>query len=125
MKSGTSTLHDLLAEHPQISMSEPKEPCYFVESDALKTHWPEMWRMGIWKSEQNYSALFAEKIGAKLFGESSTDYSKAPKLAGVVDKIYAYSPGARIVYVMRDPIERTLSHYWHMAEHRNETRAPM
>lgn len=125
MKSGTSTLHDLLAAHPQISMSEPKEPCYFVEPDALKTHWPEMWRMGIWKSEQTYSGLFTKKIGAKYFGESSTDYSKAPKLAGIVDKIYAYSPGARIVYIMRDPIDRTLSHYWHMAEHRNEVRAPM
>ncbi|MDD5405132.1 MAG: sulfotransferase [Sulfuricella sp.] len=125
MKSGTTTLHELLAPHPQISMSEPKEPCYFVDPEALRTHWPEMWRMGIWKSEQAYLALFPNKAGAKYLGESSTDYSKAPKLSGVVEKLAAYSPGARIVYIMRDPVERTISHYWHMAEHRGEMRAPL
>jgi hypothetical protein len=125
MKSGTTSLHELLAPHPQISMSEPKEPCYFVEPAALKTYWPEMWRMGIWKSEQAYLALFPKKSGAKYFGESSTDYSKAPKLSGVVERLAAYSPDARIVYIMRDPVERTLSHYWHMAEHRGEVLGPM
>lgn len=106
-------------------MSEPKEPCYFVEPEVLKTYWPEMWRMGIWESEQTYLALFPKKPRAKYFGESSTDYSKAPKLSGVVEKLTAYSPDARIIYIMRDPVERTLSHYWHMAEHRSEMRGPM
>ena len=83
MKSGTTTLHDLLAEHPDISMSEPKEPCYFVDPDLLKNLWPEMWRMGYWKDEQAYLALFSGKSGAKYFGESSTDYTKMPKISGV------------------------------------------
>lgn len=125
MKSGTTTLHDLLAVHPEISMSEPKEPCYFVEPEVLKTHWPEMWRQDIWKSERAYLDLFPKKPGAKYFGESSTDYSKAPTLSGVAERIFDYCPDARIVYVMRDPVDRTLSHYWHMAEHRNEMRGPM
>ena len=125
MKSGTTTLHDLLAEHPDISMSEPKEPCYFVDPDLLKNLWPEMWRMGYWKDEQAYLALFSGKSGAKYFGESSTDYTKMPKISGVVEKIAAYSPEARFVYIMRDPIERTLSHYWHMVEHRGEQRAAL
>jgi hypothetical protein len=30
MKSGTTTLHELLAQHPEIAMCDPKEPCYFV-----------------------------------------------------------------------------------------------
>jgi hypothetical protein len=125
MKSGTTSLHELLAPHPQISMSEPKEPCFFIEPDVLKTYWPEMWRQGIWKSEAAYLALFPEKSGALYFGESSTDYSKAPKLSGVVEKLAAFSPDARIVYIMRDPVERTISHYWHMAEHRGEVRKPL
>jgi len=125
MKSGTTTLHELLARHPEISMCEPKEPCYFVEPDLLKTLWPEMWRMGFWKDEKAYLALFEDKPSARYFGESSTDYSKRPKIDGVVDKIAAYSLDARFVYIMRDPVERTVSHYWHMVEHRGELRTPL
>lgn len=125
MKSGSTTLHELLAEHPQICMSEPKEPSYFVEPDLLKEMWPEMWRMGFWRDEQAYLNLFAAKPAALWRGESSTDYSKLPKVGGVVDRIAAYTPEARIVYIMRDPVARTISHYWHMVEHRGETRPAM
>lgn len=125
MKSGSTTLHELLADHPQICMSEPKEPCYFVEPSLLKEMWPEMWRMGLWRSEDAYLKLFGTKEGAIYWGESSTDYTKLPKVAGIVDRMAAYSPEARILYIMRDPVKRTISHYWHMAEHRGETRPPM
>lgn len=125
MKSGSTTLHELLAAHPQICMSEPKEPCYFVDPDLLKDMWPEMWRMGFWRDEQAYLDLFKAKPAVLWRGESSTDYSKLPKVAGVVERMAAFSPEARIVYVMRDPVKRTISHYWHMVEHRGETRAPM
>lgn len=125
MKSGTTTLHELLAEHPEVSMSEPKEPCYFVCSDQLKTLWPEMWRMGFWKDEASYLALFKDKPQALYYGESSTDYSKRPKINGVVEKIAAFNPQARFICIMRDPVERTLSHYWHMVEHRGERRTPI
>lgn len=125
MKSGTTTLHELLARHPQVSMSEPKEPCYFVAPELLATHWPEMWQRGIWKSEAAYLALFADKPDALFFGESSTDYTKRPRLDGIVDRIAAFNPQARFIYIMRDPVERTISHYWHMVELRGELRNPM
>lgn len=125
MKSGSTTLHELLAEHPDISMSEPKEPCYFVDPRLLETLWPEMWEMGFWKNEQAYLHLFDGKPAARYFGESSTDYTKRTKIDGVVERIAAFSPDARFIYIMRDPVERTISHYWHMAEHRAETRPPL
>jgi hypothetical protein len=125
MKSGSTTLHELLAEHPRICMSEPKEPCFFVDSNLLKEMWPEMWHMGFWRAEQAYLDLFKTKPGALWWGESSTDYSKMPKVAGVVERMAAFSPEARIIYIMRDPVKRTISHYWHMAEHRGETRSPL
>ena len=125
MKSGTTTLHELLAQHPEISMSEPKEPCYFVDPGQLKAVWPEMWRMGFWKDESSYLTLFKNKPQARYFGESSTDYSKRPKIDGVAEKIAAFNPEARFIYIMRDPVERTLSHYWHMVEHRGERRTPL
>jgi hypothetical protein len=125
MKSGTTTLHELLARHPDISMSEPKEPCYFVPPSLLETHWPEMWRKGFWKAESSYLALFPDKPQARHVGESSTDYTKRPKIDGVAARIAAYNPDARFVYIMRDPVERTISHYWHMVELRGEARAPL
>jgi hypothetical protein len=125
MKSGTTTLHELLAEHPDICMSEPKEPCYFVEPEVLRVMWPEMWALRIWQSEDAYLRLFQGKPNARYLGESSTDYSKRPRIDGIVDRIAQYCPNARIVYIMRDPVERTISHYWHMMEHRGETRAPL
>lgn len=125
MKSGTTTLHELLAEHPDICMSEPKEPCYFVDSEVLRTMWPEMWALRLWESENAYLRIFPNKPGARYVGESSTDYSKRPKFDGVVERIARFNPDSRFVYIMRDPVDRTISHYWHMMEHRGETRAPL
>jgi hypothetical protein len=125
MKSGTTTLHELLAEHPDICMSEPKEPCYFVDPEVLRAMWPQMWALRLWESEDAYLRIFPKKHGARYVGESSTDYSKRPKFDGVVERIARFNPESRFVYIMRDPVERTISHYWHMVEHRGETRAPL
>ena len=125
MKSGSTTLHELLGGHPDICMSEPKEPCFFVDPDVLNSIWPEMWARGYWKNEEAYLALFSVKPSARYFGESSTDYTKLPAIDGVVERIAAYSPEARLLYIMRDPVDRTISHYWHMVEHRGETRSPI
>ena len=46
-------------------------------------------------------------------GESSTNYSKLPYYAGVPERIRAFDPGATIIYLMRHPTERALSHYRH------------
>jgi len=125
MKSGTTTLHELLSRHPQISMCEPKEPCHFIPPEVLASYWPEMWRRGYWKSETAYFALFPAKPGARYYGESSTDYAKRPRIDGVAERIAAFNPQARFIYIMRDPVERTISHYWHMVELRGELRAPL
>ena len=122
MKSGTTTLHALLAEHPDIFMCEPKEPCYFIRPELLRQYWPEMWERRYWESEVAYLRLFLEAGKARIIGESSTDYTKLPRFAGVVEKIRDFSPDARFIYIMRDPVERTLSHYWHMVTHRAERR---
>ena len=122
MKSGTTTLHMLLAEHPDIFMCEPKEPCYFLDPDLLRRYWPEMWKRRYWESEASYLHLFDTADHESVIGESSTDYSKLPRFQGVAEKIHAFNPQAKFIYIMRDPVERTLSHYWHMATHRAERR---
>ena len=113
MKSGTTYLHDLLSTHPDIFMSKIKEPCFFVKSHELKKFAPSMWNMGISQNRAKYFQLFENVSNEKIVGESTTLYAKFPKLSGVPEKICAFNPDARFIYVMRDPIERTLSHFWH------------
>lgn len=113
MKSGTTYLSELLAEHPSIFMSTPKEPCHFVDGGALRRVWPNMWRRGFWQSAERYLSLFADAGDAPVIGEASTLYSHAPTFSGVPQRILAFNPDARFIYLMRDPVERSISHYWH------------
>jgi hypothetical protein len=111
MKSGTSSLHSHLGTHPSIFMCEPKEPCYFVDPEQLE--WPAIRKLELWREEERYLRLFAAARQHRVVGESSTLYSKAPKIGGVPERIFRFCSDARILYIMRDPIQRTISHYWH------------
>lgn len=122
MKSGTSSLHVYLAEHPEIFMCEPKEPSYFVSREDLKVWYPWMEEQGIWKGEDRYLQLFDKAGDRKVIGESSTSYTKLPQIDGVIARLSAFAPKARFIYIMRDPVERTISHYWHMVRNRDERR---
>lgn len=95
-KAGTTSLHEYLAEHPQIAMTTVKECMCFEPVD-----WVE--RLG------DYRTLFPELRPVR--GESSTAYSSYPWAPDVPDRIQATVPDAKVVYVVRDPIARTLSHY--------------
>lgn len=110
-KSGTTSLHHYLDAHPGICMSEPKEPGYFAHE---MTYYP--------KDLDWYLGLFADAGHAPVIGESSTHYTKHPVYPGVPARIAAFAPDARFIYLMRDPVDRAISHYWHnvrqMAEHR-------
>ncbi len=101
MKSGTTSLHNYLGAHPGIFMCEPKEPGYFVEELTLSRgrHW--------------YSSLFDGAKDETILGESSTHYAKLPVYRGVPERIARFNPDARFIFVMRDPVERVISHYWH------------
>lgn len=101
MKAGTTSLHHYLRAHPDVFMSSVKELDYFVEHAN--------WRRGpAW-----YARQFDGASGATAVGEASTAYTKFPTLAGVAGRIAAHLPNARLIYVIRDPIERIRSHYMH------------
>ena len=101
MKSGTTSLHEYLDTHPQIAMSETKEPGYFVEELSLANG--EAWYLGLFKQDERFPYR----------GESSTHYTKLPVYRGVADRLHRFNPDARLIYIMRDPFERLVSHYWH------------
>ncbi|HEY8007896.1 MAG TPA: sulfotransferase [Methylocella sp.] len=122
MKSGTTYLTKLLNSHPSIFMSNPEEPSFFVDPAQLRKIWPDMWDGGYWKSEENYLNLFQTTKNAIIFGESSTNYTKQPLVKGVPEKIRKFNPESRLIYIMRDPIQRTISHYWHRVRWEGEWR---
>jgi Sulfotransferase family len=125
MKSGTTYLRNLLASHPAIFMCYPKEPAYFVGPEELRTIWPWGWweQRDFRRSEQNYLNLFRQAGAASIRGEASVYYTYLPLAAGVSKRLWRFNPGARLVYLMRDPIERTISHYWHRVRHAGEHRS--
>ena len=106
----------------QIFMSAPEEPSYFVEPRQLRTLWPEAWDQGLWRSEDHYLQLYSASGDAIHLGEASTNYTKRPLVDGVPERIHDFNPDARFIYLMRDPIERTISHYWHNVRHFAERR---
>ena len=110
MKSGSTSLHYYISTHHEIFMCEPKEPFYF----AKEINWS--------RGEDWYIKLFENADNAKIIGESSTAYTKRPKYNGVAKRIAEFNPNARFIYIMRDPIERTISHYWHNVRWHGEKR---
>jgi hypothetical protein len=107
-KAGTTTLHDYLARHPRVRMSRSddpsvrdKEPCFF---DAAVN-----WKRGV----EWYRSLFAGARDDQLCGEASTNYTRFPQVPGVPERIAALLPRAKLLYLLRHPVERAYSHYVH------------
>ncbi len=127
-KCATSSVHSYLAEHPDIFMSYLKEPGYFVEPEDRQYRKrpfvrPEGTEYRLYRNDmESYLGLFAEAGCAKIIGESSTGYTQLPKQEGVAKRIHDFNPQARLIYLMRDPVERTISHYWWHVQHESETR---
>lgn len=102
MKSGTTSLFHYLQGHPEVFMSPLKEVDFF----AAEANWDR----GLdWYRRQFDGA----GPGVKAIGEASTSYSKFPEYEGVPERIAQVLPDVRLVYVVRDPIERIRSHYQH------------
>ena len=101
MKSATSTLHNQLSAQPGIFMSTPKEPNFFSDD-------------GIYKQGLGwYSGLFNEAVAEDICGESSTHYTKLPDYPQTIQRLKAAIPQPKLIYVMRHPVDRLISHYMH------------
>jgi len=123
MKSGTSSFHELLNQHPEIFMSRFKEPQYFAPHHRLGHG---MWGEGNPLPEPGidwYLRLFAEAGDAWYAGESSTTYTKAPTYTGCAERIARFNPDARLIYLLRDPIRRARSHYFYRVADLHEARS--
>lgn len=103
-KSATTSLADLLAQHPAIEVSNPKEPDFF------NVHWE--------RGLDWYRSCFGRTDA--ILVDASVSYTMAAmrewergRELDVPQRIHALSPDARFIYIVRDPAERCYSAYWH------------
>jgi hypothetical protein len=94
-RSGTTSLHSYLDSHPQVFMSRRKELDFFVGE--------RNWRRGLSWYERQFPT------DAPIRGESSPAYTAYPVFSGVPARLAAVIPDAKLVYLVRDPVERTVS----------------
>jgi len=103
-KAGTTSLHHYLSLHPEIQMSATKEPNFFAGPNNGVPYAP-----GTIVRLDEYESLFDPAYAVR--GEASTDYSTHPRRQGAPARIKAAVPAAKFVYLVRDPIDRTISHH--------------
>lgn len=106
MKSGTTTLFRQLAADPRIAGANPKEPGFFAFEEVRSMGWD--WYEGLFEFDADRHAYALE---------ASTDYTKAPFVSGVAERIeQARAEGRRfkLIYVMREPVSRLVSHARHV-----------
>lgn len=115
-KAGSSALHSYLGCHPDIRMSDEKEPCFFVDPAELAQAWPIMARRPVSRHWDAYLDLFAGGEEARYRGEGSVYYSQWPHRSLVPERIAQVAPDARILYLVRDPVDRAIAHYWQRAK---------
>jgi len=106
-KAGTTSLHHYLDQHPAIAMSWPKETNYFTrENYEDRLDW--------------YLGCFPD--GADLRGEASPMYAHFPACPEVPERISSLIPQVKLIYLVRDPVERAESNYYHKYFNRTESR---
>jgi hypothetical protein len=117
MKCGTSALHRFLDRHPDVFMSEPKELNFFFGPGRADG---EAWAAGNW---HRGAAWYARHFDARstIRGESSPGYT-SPAHPEAARRMAALVPGARLLYLVRDPVERAISQYRHHQAEGSEAR---
>lgn len=107
-KSGTTSLYKYLEEHPNVVAASNKEIGYFSDTN-------EVYGAGVnW-----YKSLFPLKIvlkirtrlyGRTITGEASPHYASDPRAPA---RTWSVLPNVKLIYLVRDPVDRWYSHYRH------------
>lgn len=116
-KAATTAVHGFLAGQDGVFMSSNKEPHFFssFQLDEIDRRF-----MTVVRDPVEYRALFTPSVGAAVRGESSTSYLSDE---GAAERIHAFNPEARIVVVLRDPVDRAFSHYLYNRREGTERRS--
>jgi hypothetical protein len=113
-KAGTTALHGALARHPQLFMSAVKEPKFFLcDGPPPSSGGPgdaHSYREWIWKQD-DYERLFDAAPAGTLKGESTPLYLADRR---AIERIAGTVPEARLIVILRDPVDRAYSNWAHL-----------
>src|SRR6185437_9415080 len=113
-KAGTTALHSALAKHPGLYLSPVKEPKFFLTDGPPPTEGgpgdAKTYREHVWR-RADYEDLFSGAPANALKGESTPFYLFSEDAQ---DRIHALIPHAKLIVVLRDPVERAHSNWTHM-----------
>lgn len=129
-RSGTSSLHTYLSGHPEIAMSRTKELRFFADRPDLDSGPPlddplersrVVTRRGNWRRGLDwYRAQFDGS--APVRGESSPLYTH-PWFSYCAERIFEVLGEPKLIFCVRDPVARAISHYRHAVAQGNEDRS--
>jgi hypothetical protein len=95
MRSGTTSMTRYLDSHPQAFMAKPKELHFFDLNFDRGLEW--------------YESHFSGAGGDLLAGDGTPSYMYSPE---AVTRMAQTAPGARLIVLLRNPVDRAYSHYW-------------
>lgn len=135
MKGGTTSFMELLSKHSDVYIPPIKEPNYFVDSlpkflfkpsrffsedSYFEKDFPKNQHIAKLTSSSHYVKLFSLGGKEKYYVDGSTVYLAALESSRL---IYEYNPEARIIVLLRNPLERMYSHYQMMKGLSRENRS--
>jgi hypothetical protein len=100
-KSGTTALASFLDQHPAVCMANPKEPHLFDSPDYTSAWIPEI-------IDQRYVRYFEHCDAQVLKGEATPIYTLYPEIPAALRQ---YNPALKLIILLRDPVERAISHH--------------
>lgn len=103
-RAATTSLYHALGRHPQVFVPAIKEPHFYACPEVTDTYYDTV----IVDDEGQYRALYEGRQDGQLAGDFSTSYLFRHRAAG---RIHSDNPEARIVMVLRHPVDRAISHH--------------
>lgn len=100
-KAGTTALSHFLSQHPGVAMAQGKEVHLFDAQDYAID-----WTVD--EINQRYAAHFKGVDPAVLWGEATPIYLYRPE---IIPELKRYNPALKLIVLLRDPVERAISHY--------------
>lgn len=110
-KSGTTSLYHYLSQHDDVFLSKVrKEGRFFSGVGDGSVYWPEFYHFDTAPDVSDYQALFGDYDGQARIGDVSPDYCAYAPIAAPRVMTYC-GPETRIIAILRNPVDRTYSHY--------------
>jgi len=106
-KSGTTSLNQYLAAHPEIFLPRVKEPSYFAFAGVRQANLTLVYRNSV-KSLAEYQDLYRNATAHIAVGDVSPEYMTS-QIAAL--EIHRLVPNAKLIAILRDPVERAYSDF--------------